>query len=148
MNATASTTLALALAALLGAGACGFKTAPRPPEHTAPVIPGALEAALTVDGVRLSWQRAENSADGQALYDLAAFRVERSSGNSAFETVATVEVTDAERVRQSSEFSFTDTEAGLGRKRYRVSAVSADGQQGPPIGPVAVTLGGPAAASD
>lgn len=127
--------LGLGLAVALAAG-CGMRTPVRPPEDTAPVIPGDVEAVREKDGVAVHWHRAEHSADGEKLTDLTAFVVERKrGGEEAWERVATVSVVDTDKIRRKKDFTFHDRDAGSGPASYRVIAVCSDGQEGPPAGP-------------
>ncbi len=133
--------LVLAVAVgLLGAAACGFKTDPRPPEYTAPVINNAPEAEVDGTTVELVWKRAETSADGRELYDLAGFIVERSSGSAPYGRIDTVAVTDQEKLRRQARFRYDDEQPPLGMVSYRVRAFTADGQEGPPSPAVAVEV--------
>lgn len=125
----------IVVAALLAASvaACGLRTPVRPPEDTAPVIPGTAEAVRDGEVVVVRWKRAERSADGLRLDDLAAFVVERQrEGEVAWERLARVDVADQEKIRRRRHFSWRDTRAGSGAVSYRVFAVTADGQEGPP----------------
>ncbi|HXC52974.1 MAG TPA: hypothetical protein VN634_18960 [Candidatus Limnocylindrales bacterium] len=132
--------IALALAAILGMGgsACGYRTAVRPPEDTAPVIPGTATVERDGDVAVVHWKRAEKSADGKKLYDLASFIVERQrDGDESWERIATVDVADQDKIRRRHDFSWRDTSAGSGVVRYRVIAVGEDGEEGPPTPPAA-----------
>ncbi len=130
--------LAVSMAALLAG--CGLRTRVRPPEDTAPVIPGAVTAVRDGDAVVVRWKRAEKSADGMTVNDLAAFVVERRrEGEQPWQAVTTVDVVDQEKIRHRSDFSWRDADAGSGAVSYRVIAVCADGQHGPPTEGVAAT---------
>jgi hypothetical protein len=126
--------VALAFATLAMSGsACGYRTAVRPPEDTAPVIPGTAEAVRDNGAVVVRWHRAERSADGLRVDDLAAFVVERQrAGEESWERIAMVDVADQDRIRKRRNFSFRDTVAGPQPVSYRVLAVTAEGQEGPP----------------
>lgn len=114
-------------------GACGLKTAPRPPEATAPVVPGDLNVKTSKDGVRVVWDRAQYSADGQPLDDLSTFVVERRDpASEKWSPVASIDVTDNTRLRKAEKFSWIDREAPQSGASYRVHAVNADGQAGAP----------------
>ncbi len=132
--------LVLALAAVVAAPGCGYRTAPRPPEHTAPLVAGRPEATASEGQVNLVWDRATTSVDGMELYDLAAFLVERRTGEEGYRTVAEISVTDQERIRQQARFRASDTDPPAGRVAYRVRAVNADGQLGPPSAAVEVEI--------
>jgi hypothetical protein len=124
-----------AAALLLGAAlaACGFRTDPRPPEDTSPVIARTPEVQLTDAGdVRVRWRRATESVDGKRLTDLAGFHVERSADGGEFATVATIDIIDRQKLRQREKFSWVDAAAPGGELRYRVRAFLADGQVGAP----------------
>lgn len=125
-----SAVVAVALASV--AAACGLRTPVRPPEDTAPVIPGEVTARPD-DGVTVvRWKRAEHSADGLPLDDLAAFVVERRlPGEETWQRVATIDVVDQEKIRRRQHYSWRDPEPAAGAA-YRVLAVTADGQEGPP----------------
>ena len=129
-----ATRRAIAVAALLAVvSSCGLRTPVRPPEDTAPIVPGVPTATREDGIVVVRWKRADHSADGGRLDDLAAFVVERQRGSEdIWERVATVDVLDQEKIRRRHEFSFRDAEAGEGAVSYRVHAVCADGQEGPP----------------
>ena len=132
---------AAALALALGAtfAACGLRTPPRPPEDTAPVIPGVVSAEREGKLVVVRWKRAERSADAMRLDDLAAFVVDRKrDGEQQWQRVGTVDVVDQEKIRRRREFAWRDAEAGSAAVSYRVRAVCADGQEGPPAEATAV----------
>lgn len=137
-------TVALALSVSLVAVACGLRTAPRPAEDTAPVIDGAVQATVKGPAVIVRWARAEHSADGRKLYDLSAFVVERSRDGGSFEPVATIDVVDQEKIRRRSKFEYRDDSPGTGALAYRVRAVCADGQEGPPTPAAGVVVAGAA----
>jgi hypothetical protein len=124
--------LAVVLALSIAAVACGLRTPVRPPEDTAPVIPGTPTVTREADVTIVRWKRAVRSADDMRLDDLTAFVVERKkSGSDAWEPVATIDVVDQEKIRRRNSFSWRDTDASAGDASYRVIAVTADGQQGP-----------------
>ena len=121
----------LALAAALAG--CGLRTPVRPPEDTAPVIPGVVTAARDGAVTVVRWKRAERSADGECLDDLTAFVVERKRvGEDVWQRVGTIDVVDQEKIRRRNNFSWRDAEAVGDGTSYRVLAVCADGQEGPP----------------
>lgn len=114
--------------------ACGYRTPPRPPEDTAPVIAGAVTREAHDDAVVVRWKRAERSTDGMRLDDLASFVVERRrDGEDSWQRVARIDVVDQEKIRRRRDFSWRDEDAGDGRAQYRVLAVCADGQEGAPV---------------
>jgi len=120
--------------------ACGLKTAPRPMEDTAPLVPSAPRVVVSEGGeISVSWQRAEHSHDGARLYDLAGFSIERDSGG-GFEEIARVTVNDNQRIRPQRDFEARDDQALPGRLSYRVRAFLADGQRGQPSPASSITL--------
>jgi len=124
-------TLAVVVALAGTLAACGLRTPVRPPERTAPVIPGEVTTIRDGDATVVRWKRAEKSADGQDLHDLTAFVVEKKrDGEEMWERVATIDVVDQEKIRRRSSFSWQD--ADVTGASYRVLAVCADGQEGPP----------------
>jgi len=120
----------LALVGLLGSSACGIRTEPRPPEMTMPERPESLTAIIENDEVRLRWTRPKQAVDGQTLYDLAGFIIERRSDESEFAVIAEVQVNDRERVRPQNTFKWRDLDPIEGRSFYRVRAYTEDGQTG------------------
>jgi hypothetical protein len=132
--------LAVVLVMVSTVVACGLRTPVRPPERTAPIIPGNVSATRDGSVTVVHWKRAEHSADGQDLHDLTAFVVERTrDGGQTWERVATIDVVDQERIRRRRDFSWRDADAGTAGASYRVFAVCADGQEGPPTEPAVVT---------
>lgn len=136
--------LAVVLALAGTIAACGLRTPVRPPERTAPIIPGEVTAIRDADATVVRWKRAEKSADGQDLHDLTAFVVERKrDGEETWERVATIDVVDQEKIRRRREFSWRDADAtdatDATDASYRVLAVCSDGQEGPPNEAVAST---------
>ncbi|HEY2772509.1 MAG TPA: hypothetical protein VGK20_00525 [Candidatus Binatia bacterium] len=120
---------------------CGLRTPPRPPEDTAPVIPGKVEATRQDGAVVVRWQRAEHSADGQKLDDLAAFVVERKrDSESEWTRIGTVSVIDQEKIRRRKQFEYRDESARDAPVSYRVIAVDADKQEGAPTAPAAAVV--------
>jgi predicted small lipoprotein YifL len=125
--------LAVALVLSIAVAACGLRTPVRPPEDTAPVIPGTPTVTREADFTVVRWKRAVRSADDLRLDDLASFVVERKkSGTDAWEPVGTIDVVDQEKIRRRTSFSWRDADASASDASYRVIAVTADGQQGPP----------------
>jgi predicted small lipoprotein YifL len=132
--------LAVALALSMAVAACGLRTPVRPPEDTAPVIPGTPTVTREADVTIVRWKRAVRSADDMRLDDLTAFVVERKkSGSDTWEPVATIDVVDQEKIRRRGSFSWRDADASARDASYRVIAVTADGQQGPANEAVAPT---------
>lgn len=123
--------LALLLSALCAAGlalpACGRKTLVKPPELVAPETIDSLSATNGADGIRLIWRRPVKQADGTRLSDLGAFRVERSTAGAPFSAIATVEVTDRDRLEQARRFRWLDADTVLGETyQYRVFSFTTD----------------------
>ena len=121
---------------ILFIGACGVRTMPRAPEETAARAPDAIEATLTAKGATITWSRPTRTVDGSRLYDLAKFVVERQTGEGSFEPIATIDVTDLDRIRPQRSFRYVDAAVPSGSVRYRVRAVTADGESGIPTEPV------------
>jgi hypothetical protein len=90
--------------------------------------------------VAISWKRPTKAADGSRLYDLSRFVVQRRVPGGEFEPVATVEVTDRDRIRPQRKFEVVDPVAP-GTYEYRVRAVTEDGQKGIPTAAVRVEVG-------
>ena len=122
---------ALWLAALLVGPlvACGVKSAPRPPEDVLPMPIADLRGTSVAGGIELRWARPRETVDGRQLSDLAGFHIERATGSApAFERLATVEVTDRDRIQQQRVFRYTDTGVTVGDAcRYRVVSFTLDG---------------------
>ena len=123
-------TRAASVALLFMLVACGVRTEPRPPEDTAARAPGDFEVARRDTGIELSWERPTRTADGERLYDLSGFRVERAEGAGDFAPIATLSVTDNDRIRTQRTFRYLDESAAAGPLRYRVRALHADGELG------------------
>lgn len=135
---TRAALVAAALAVVVSG--CGLRTAVRAPEDTAPVITGAVTSRRDGNAVVVRWNRAERSVDGVRLDDLAAFAVERRrAGDASWQRIAKVDVVDQEKIRRRRDFSYRDEEAGDADADYRVIAVCADGQEGPPADATART---------
>ena len=138
--------LAAAVAVALAAG-CGLRTPVRPPEDTAPVVPGQVTIQRDDSAVLVRWKRAEKSVDGVRLDDLTAFAVERRrSGEEFWQRVAKIDVVDQEKIRRRKDFSWRDEDAGEADASYRVIAICADGQEGPAAEASAAVEIAPAAA--
>lgn len=111
----------------LSAPACGRKTVVKAPELVAPERIQSLSATNGPDGIRLTWGRPVKYADGSHMYDLGAFRVERGTAGGEFLALATVAVTDRERLRQERHYGWVDADTVLGQTyQYRVISVTTD----------------------
>jgi hypothetical protein len=130
--------LALIAASLALAAACGVRTDPRPPEDTAARAPDGFRVKTVESGVELRWERTTKAMDGERLYDLASFVVERRSDGGPFQTIATIPVTDTDRVRTQRVFRYVDAAPAAGSE-YRIRAVTADGERGVPTETVAAS---------
>jgi len=144
VSARASAAVLVALLAL--AAACGVRTDPRPPEDTAARPPDGFRVKAVTGGVELRWERTTRAMDGDHLYDLASFVVERRTDGGAFQTIATIPVTDTDRLRTQKVFHFVGDAPGAGTPEYRVRAVAADGERGVPTETLAITA--PAASGE
>ena len=130
----------LSIAVVVG---CGVRTAPRPPEDTAPKPPAELDARLDETGVRLRWERPSQAVDGDRLYDLAGFVVERRSEGAEFIVFDRIQVDDNDRIRPQQSFTIEDPSPPTGLVLYRVRSVAADGQHGHACPPVHVRVESP-----
>ena len=115
----------LALALVAG---CGRVGSPRPPEYVIPQSPASVTVENTAEGVKISWKRPKEYVGGDALDDLAGFRVQRICRSDATRTmVATVPVDDQQRFRKTAAFSTVDADAPAGETcRYQVIAFTFD----------------------
>jgi hypothetical protein len=140
---------ALALAALACLlPACGRKARPVAPELVQPSTPENLAAVATPDGVRLSWLRPTRYTGGHQMNDLGKFVIERAAEGAPprFTTVGMLELTDQTRFRKERRLEWVDHDVPPGtRVLYRVIAVTLDGYQSAPAGPLALTYGQPPA---
>jgi hypothetical protein len=119
--------LLLAVGAVTGV-ACGRKTLVKPPELVVPERIDNLAASNGPDGIRLVWSRPVRYADTTRMFDLGAFRLERSANGVAFSTLATIEVTDRDRLQQEHRFHWTDSGTDVGQTyRYRVFSLTTNG---------------------
>jgi hypothetical protein len=127
------------------AGACGRKTAPRPPELVAPRSPNSLALRSETDGVEVSWDRSERYVDGSRMEDLAGFAVERQSLSAEFREITRVIVDDRGRFQQKKRFSYVDRDVmPTMTYHYRVVAFTTDGYYSAPSGAAAITWSPPA----
>ena len=130
-------TAALFIAAV--ASTCGRKTPIRAPELAAPHPIENLSATNTAAGIQLSWARPKTYVDGTRMTDLGAFQVERSSAETSFTPVATIEVTDRERLQQERRYRWVDADTTIGQSyAYRVVSSTTDGYRSRPSNVVVV----------
>jgi hypothetical protein len=126
---------AILVAATLG---CGVRTDPRPPEDTMARAPEDAGAKGFQGGVRVRWKRPTRAVDGESLYDLAAFIVQRRTDQGEFEPIARIPVNDSDDIRPQQSFTYDDHDPPYGTLTYRVFAVTSDGQRGLPSDEVPV----------
>jgi hypothetical protein len=131
---------ALAIAACALTAACGVRTSPLPPEDTAARAPGNFKLEADGRSVKLSWERPTKTAAGDRLYDLAAFAIERRTGEGEYETIETISVTDNDRIRTQQSFHYVGAGAPDGELEYRVRAMTEDGEPGIATEALAVTV--------
>jgi len=132
-GALAGLGLVVALATAGTLPACGRKTPVQPPEAVAPAIIDGLSAANGVGGVNLSWKRPTETADGDFLFDLDAFIVERAVAGGPFVFLVRVPVVDRNKLRQQKRFRYVDPAVEIGESyRYRVLSITFDGYLSPP----------------
>jgi hypothetical protein len=138
----ASTTIALGMILLVCAAtwlSCGVKSAPIPPEEARPERILDLTAESVKDGVRLSWGRPRNYAGGKSLRDLGGFTVVRAEGQSGYQTLVEVPVTDQERFQVQRDFTFVDQNTQLGGDyRYVVISRTLDGYESLPSNEITI----------
>jgi hypothetical protein len=141
LNSPIKALIILAAAAALGLPACGIRNEPRPPELTMPVRPDGFSVSIEKEEVRLKWNRPKTSVDGERLYDLAGFVIERRTDETEYAVLAEIRVVDRDRVRPQTSFKWRDLDPLEGRSFYRVRAFTEDGQTGSisPGAPVEVT---------
>ncbi|HSV05215.1 MAG TPA: lipoprotein [Candidatus Binatus sp.] len=144
---TANTrTVALVGALLLAA--CGRKGPPVAPELVRPEPAEDLTAAIVADGVRLTWQRPLRYSGGQRMNDLDHFVIDRAPAEAArpiFGHVGRLDLDDQTRFRKERHLEWIDHDAVRGASYlYRVVAVTRDGSQSAPAGPVEVEYAGDA----
>jgi hypothetical protein len=123
-----------ALAAAAVPAACGRVGSPRPPEMVIPMMPDPITVESAPDGIKVTWRRPREYVDGEALDDLAGFRVLRAcQPEASFAEVTVVPVVDQQRFRKASTFSMLDHAAPLGVPcRYQVIAFTFDEYTSPP----------------
>ncbi len=125
---------------------CGRRGPPLPPRPVTPAAVGALRAEPRDSAILVSWSRPSRNEDGSPLTDLREFRLYRAvgapgSGRGArltFSLLATIRAEQPENAAvQGDQYAFRDDAGGAGlmpgiRYTYRVQAVNARGQTGPP----------------
>ncbi len=117
---------------LLHAG-CGIKSKPEPPEAVRPQRIMDLTAVSVAKGVRIRWGRPEHYTGGGRMRDLGKFEILRSSGGELPSVVSEIAVTDLQRFRQQTHFSYLDVDTVVGhRYRYRVVSTTTDGYESLP----------------
>ncbi len=125
--------------ALLAGGACGRKTAVRPPDLIAPETVRALSVTNTTNGIELRWERPTRYVDRSQMLDLAGFRIERRRACCGFRLIHQIEVDDRERFRRAKTFSWTDPEVDIGEiYYYQVIAYTLDEDLSAPAGPIEI----------
>ncbi len=128
------------VAGLAATAGCGVRKPPRALQETEPSAPPRSLARAEADGsITVHWTRPRSAADGQSLYDLAGFEVERRIGGDDWELIATVAVEDSRRIRPQKTFSHHDTDPHNQAASYRIRAFTADGQRGMSTLPFSVT---------
>jgi hypothetical protein len=133
-------------AAALGILTCGRKTPVRPPTMVAPETIDGVTASNAPDGVHLSWPRPAKRADGTRMSDLGGFRVQRGLGDAPAVTIATVVVTDRDRIQQERHFAWLDTDVSVGATyRYYVLSFTTDDYVSRPSNIVTITRAIPTA---
>jgi hypothetical protein len=138
----------VAAAILVVLGGCGRRTDVKPPQLVAPEAIKELAATNEEKGIRISWERPDEHVDGSAMYDLAAFRIERSVAEGSFLPLREVEVTDRDRFRQIRRFRLMDVDVRPGeRYRYRVVSFTLARYVSAPSNVVAIERVVPAPAS-
>jgi hypothetical protein len=119
--------------------ACGVKSAPIPPEDARPERILDLSVQSAKEGVRLRWDRPRKYAGGAELRDLGGFTVMRAEGQSGYQNLVEIPVTDQERFQVQREFSYLDQNTQVGGDyRYVVISRTTDGYQSLPSNEVAV----------
>jgi len=138
-------TRTVALAGALLLAACGRKAPPVAPELVRPEPAEDLTATIVADGVRLTWQRPLRYSGGQRMNDLDHFVIDRAPAEAArpvFAHVGRLDLEDQTRFRKERHLEWIDHDVVRGSSYlYRVVAVTRDGSQSAPAGPVEVEYG-------
>ncbi len=125
---------AFVVAALAAALGCGRKAAPRPPQWVVPEPPAPVVAEVRDGGIRVAWKRPRRYSGGDPLDDLDHFEVSRACPpDGPFAPIGAIAILDRGRFRKEHRFSALDVDAPRGLAcRYRVVAVTEDGERSPP----------------
>jgi hypothetical protein len=122
--------IALANLAWLG---CGVKSVPIPPQAARPEKIQNLAGSSSKDGIRLTWSRPENYAGGEKMRDLEGFAISRSTGDTPFQKIGEIQVTDQGRFQVQRTFTYNDSETEVGSTyRYEVISNTTDGYHSEP----------------
>ena len=99
-------------------------------------------AGAVADGVRLTWQRPLRYSGGQRMNDLDHFVIDRAPAEAArptFVHVGRFDLDDQTRFRKERHIEWVDHDVVPGgRYLYRVLAITLDGYESAPAGPVSV----------
>ena len=140
-----ATTRTVVLVGALLLGACGRKAPPVAPELVRPEPPEDLTAAIVAEGVRLTWQRPLRYSGGQRMNDLDHFVIDRAPAEAArptFAHIGRLDLEDQTRFRKERHLEWVDHDAVRGSSYlYRVVAVTRDGSESAPVGPLEVHYG-------
>jgi hypothetical protein len=132
---------------VLGIGACGRKTLPKPPQLVAPKPVQELSLTTQSTGILVRWSRPTEYVDGGDMKDLGGFVVERNRYNSSFEEIARVPVTDEGRFQKAKRFDYLDTQLLPGAiYHYRVVAFTTDRYYSAPSDAAEITWNPPGTA--
>lgn len=119
--------------------ACGRKTPVKPPEFAAPERIDDLATVNQEGGIRLSWGRPREYADGSRMLNLGGFTVERRRPGGDFARVAELPISDRERFRQRRTFRYLDPDVASGLSyEYRVLSFTLDDYVSQPSNVVSV----------
>jgi hypothetical protein len=128
----------LLAAAVLALAACGIRTDPRPPEDTMARAPTHLSAVREGSKVIVEWRSPGESVDGERLFDLARFVVERRGATERFAEIGETAADTTHRLRPIRQYAYTDETPIGDYAEYRVVPYTADGQRGVPSLPTSV----------
>jgi hypothetical protein len=128
---------------------CGRKTAVKAPQLVAPEAIRELDAKNAETGIQISWERPTKYLDGSSMYDLAAFRIERSVGSEPFAVRDQVIVEDRYRFQKIKRFRYLDTAVEWGATyAYRVFSLTDDDDESAPSNEVEIVREVPAVAAE